>query len=98
MEELPVSVERIRIMTPGNLKALVDVRLGPLLVRNCRIIQQPEQRPYLSLPQERREDGRYFPIVTTQDRELKDRIQSAVLAAFNGVGRGCHDEECNSPS
>jgi len=79
-----VTVKELRRLPGGgNLRAFAIVEVGPWIVRGCRVVQQPGQRAFVSLPQESTTDGRYFPIVQTQDRGLKEAIQRAVLAAWN---------------
>jgi len=37
-----LSIEKIQILeNRGNLKALVDVRVGTMTLRECRVVQQP---------------------------------------------------------
>jgi DNA-binding cell septation regulator SpoVG len=66
--------------------AVADVQFSggeTITIRGLRIIQQPAQKAYVALPQERSQDGRYFPILTTQDTRLKDALQAAVLQAWS---------------
>ena len=49
---LEVSVlELIPLSDRGNLKAYADVKVGPWIVRKCRLIRQEGQKPYVHLPQ-----------------------------------------------
>lgn len=82
-----VAVEEIRKMDRGNLKAFVTVRIGPLTVRDFRIVQQPGQRAYVSAPQAEYEmngQRRYKPLLE-YPQEWKEAIQSAVLQAWEGA-------------
>lgn len=74
----------------GNLKALADVRLGrSIRVYGFRVIQQPEQKAWVSPPQRSWEgqDGKtkWAPIVELTG-DLKDEVDQAVLEAFFKVG------------
>jgi DNA-binding cell septation regulator SpoVG len=78
------------LASAGNLKALVSVRIGPsLVVHKCRVIQQPGQRAWVSMPQERWDgaDGqpRYTALVELSGG-LRDRVATAILAAAQRQG------------
>ena len=79
----PRVVEIHRLTGTGNLKAFATVEVPPWTIRGCRIVQQPGQRAYVALPQEKAADGRYWPILQTSDSNLKDAIQAAVLHEWN---------------
>lgn len=70
----------------GNLKAFADCRIGPFIIYGIRIIQQPKQRPWVSMPAitQRDRDGQthYFQVVTIESENLKNRISHAVLQAW----------------
>ena len=75
-----VTVREIRpLKGAGNLKAFAVVEIGPWIIRGFRVVQQPGQRPYVALPQVKARDGRYFPVIQTDDTNLKNQIQDAVL-------------------
>ena len=82
-----VHVINIRPVQRGNLKAFCDVRLGGILVKDFRVIQQPGQRPWTSPPQREWTDAngqtRYAPVVELTDR-LKQQVQQAILEAWEG--------------
>lgn len=85
VEAMTITVRELHALAgAGNLKGFAVVEVGPFTIHGCRIIQQPGQRPYVALPQEKTSDGRYFPVVQTQDRSLKDALQTAVLSAWEG--------------
>ena len=78
-----VSVVRLRpVAHSGNLRAFADVRVGPLVLRSLRVIQQPGQRAYVSMPQVSDEEGHYFPLITCDDEALKTRLRETVLLAW----------------
>jgi DNA-binding cell septation regulator SpoVG len=79
---------RIEVLTlvaagPGNLKALASVRIGPsLVVHKCRVIQQPGQRAWVSMPQEcwDGEDGRaHYTALVELSGTLRTRVEAAIL-------------------
>ena len=70
------------IKNGGNLRAMATVRIGPLTVHGVRVIQQPGQKAWISLPQRQDESGRYFPVITTDDDHLKNTIRDKVLAMY----------------
>jgi hypothetical protein len=86
---LQVEVLRLKPVNRGNLKAFVDVSLslpeGKWLIRDCRIIQQPEQRPYVSLPQKEYHDRLgnlcYVPLVSPPE-PIRTAICEAILKAW----------------
>jgi DNA-binding cell septation regulator SpoVG len=78
------------LVSAGNLKAMASVRIGPsLFVHKCRVIQQPGQRAWVSMPQERWEDRegkpQYTPLVVLTG-SLKARVEAAILQAARQQG------------
>lgn len=72
-----------RFVDKGNLKALADVKVGKSLkIFGIRVIQQPNQRAYVSPPQRQWQDKdgktRYAPMLELSG-ELKDEVEAAVL-------------------
>ncbi len=82
---------RVTKLTPthqaGTIKAFVTIQIGEALeIRGCKVIQQPNQKVWVSLPDRKNEDGvGYFPIVKCLDERLKTAITVAVLAAWEGA-------------
>ena len=72
------------IIGRGNLKAFVSVRIGAIEIHGLRIVQQPGQRAWVSMPQVEScdRDGKkcYAPLVTIHDEALKSSITEAVLS------------------
>jgi len=79
-----ITVENLRKLDgSGNLKAFVSVNIGgKLTIHSCRIIQQPNQEAWVSLPQREwvDKDGNkhYAPLIEVPDK-VKSAIQEAVL-------------------
>ena len=80
----------------GNLKAFPDIRIGALEIHSLRVVQQPGQRAWVSMPQAEYydRDGQkcYYPMMKIDDRGLKQAIMEAVLEAWqkgeSGNGNG----------
>ena len=68
----------------GNLRAFSKVKIGEITVNDCRIIQQPGSRPYVSGPQKQVGD-RWYPLVSMSG-SLRARVQEAVLAVAKKYG------------
>ena len=83
-----ITVSKITPANFGNVKAFASVRLGETLtIHSIKIVQQPGQRAYVRLPESER-DGKYFPIVSADDKRFQEAVQEKVLAAWqNGDGR-----------
>jgi DNA-binding cell septation regulator SpoVG len=81
-----VRVMAVRNVSRGNLRALVDIALGPsLIIRDFRIVQKPGQRPWVSPPTRewQGEDGkRKYTTMIELSGSLKVRVEQAVLAAW----------------
>ena len=82
----PVKVVEIRKpRKPGPLRAFVDVRLGNLLVRDFRVIQDNGGRPYVKLPfcTYKNESGElcFRQIIDLPD-EVRGQVDTAILSAF----------------
>lgn len=84
-----VEVVSIKAVTAGNFKAFASVRIGGLTIRSLRIVQQPGQEAWVSLPQEYWTDKegkrRYSAIVEVPDH-IKQAISDAVLSAWRSDG------------
>lgn len=85
----PYSVTCLQIRpvkTPGNLRAFADVQIGPLVVTGCRVIQQPGQAAWVSMPQAQADDGRFFPCLRSDDDALRQNVKDRVLRAAASAG------------
>lgn len=85
-----MAIPKIEVVTlsktqSGNLKAFVDIKVGPLVIKKCRLVKQDEKSPFCSAPQEVWEkDGqkKYTPLVIFPD-DWKEAINEAAWAAYN---------------
>jgi len=87
-----IEIKEVRPMEGmGNLRAFVTVRFdGNILIRDFRIIQQPEQRAWVSPPQvafERDGKRRWYPVITFPPK-LKAEIDRVILASWALHERG----------
>lgn len=81
-----IKVLRVERLSRGsNLKAFVDVKIGDITILDCRVVQQPGQKAYLSGPQKPLEGGRWAPIVK-MSTALRERVQEAVLKEAERYG------------
>lgn len=84
----------------GNLRALADLKIGPLIVHKTRYIAQPGQRAFLAPPQEVWEDQagkkRYTPLVTFPV-EWRDVLTEAVAQALSEYPEGIRRIEAATP-
>lgn len=81
-----IEVTRIIPIRRGSLQAFATILLdGKMRINSLRIIKQPNQAAWVSLPQSEKlnEDGSksYYPIIEVEP-DIKDAIQNAVLAAW----------------
>lgn len=70
-----------RLSGRGNLRAFASVRYAGMTMHGFRVIQQPGQRPYASLPQTESK-GKFYPAIQTDDHRLKDALKATVLSAW----------------
>lgn len=93
-------VELKHLPNAGNLRALADVKVGPLIVHKCRFIRQDGQKPFLAPPQETWEDAggkkHYAPLVTFPDF-WRDALTEAVSEAVNDFPEGIRRVEAATP-
>jgi DNA-binding cell septation regulator SpoVG len=85
-----VTVENVKPITgAGNLRAFAVVTVaGKLRIFDVRVIQQPNQEAWVSMPSRAYEkDGqrKWSPIIELLDDGLKQEISKAVLAEFGKV-------------
>jgi DNA-binding cell septation regulator SpoVG len=69
----------------GNLKAFASVRLGDVTIHDCRVIQQPGQRAWVSMSQREYttdDRERRFSVIVELTDALKKEVSRAVLAAW----------------
>ena len=85
-----ILIENLRRIEKGNLRVFLDVRIrtpgGDWVIRNCRIVRQPGQRAWFSLPtvswQDETGKACYKTMVELPNR-IKSKISKAALEAYN---------------
>jgi len=81
----------------GALRAYVDIQVGDLVVKDCRIIKENEKAPWFSLPviTWKTEQGtyRYRAIIEIKDQNLKNEVSRAALQAWEKWEFGGIDED-----
>ena len=83
---MTIVVKKLRTVDSGNLKAYADIGLpGGIQIRDLRIVKQPGQKAWVSMPQKewRNHIGEpcYMPLVTLP-RDTMQLVSEAVLLAY----------------
>ncbi|MBC8461116.1 MAG: hypothetical protein H8D67_24285 [Deltaproteobacteria bacterium] len=80
-----VEILEIKPIENGNLKAFVKLKIGDVVFHDFRIVQQPNQRAWVSAPVstwvDEAEQARYKTIIELPPK-LKREISEAVLNAY----------------
>lgn len=75
----------------GSLRAFLNIRVGDLMVNDCRIIQETGKRAWFSLPvlSYKTQHGtiQYRTLVQILDEKLKNEISRAALSAWENNNR-----------
>lgn len=75
----------------GSLRGFVNIRLGDLIINDCRIIQEPSKKAWFSLPvlsyKTRYGTTQYRTLVQILDEKLKNEISQVVLDAWENNNR-----------
>ncbi len=96
MEDLKLQVNRIhRFEGEGPLKAFADVSVGVgvnnysplLLIKGVRVVGG-NKGVFVSMPQERGKDGKWYDQVQLLDDSFKHQMTEAVLEAYAKKGNG----------
>lgn len=77
-----IEVLELRLSHTGNVKAFCRVRIGALVLSGFKVVQQPGQRAWVSIPQLRDDKGHYYPMLQVLSPALKEQITEAVLTAW----------------
>jgi DNA-binding cell septation regulator SpoVG len=78
-----VSVRHVE--NAGNLKAFATVRAGCLKLHGWRIIRQPGQRAWVSVPQELDREGRWHNQIEVTNPAVLEAIREAILHAWEAA-------------
>jgi DNA-binding cell septation regulator SpoVG len=66
----------------SNVKAFVDIKLGAITNRGCKIVQQPDRKAWLAMPSIKT-DRAWNNVVEIVSKDLKARITEVVLQAWS---------------
>ena len=70
----------VKMEQAGCLRGFFDIDIKGTVIRDCRIIQQPQQRAYISGPQiQHHEDRRAWKTIVSFSPDLRQKIQDLVL-------------------
>jgi hypothetical protein len=79
-----IEVLELRPVKKGNLRAFATLAIRGIVIRDCRIVQQPGQPAWVSPPQQSYEVGgeKKWRTIVEFPRELRKPIEAAVLRAW----------------
>ncbi|MDD5595664.1 MAG: SpoVG family protein [Candidatus Omnitrophica bacterium] len=81
-EELDLKVIRLhRFEGDSKLKAFVDVAIGDFIVKGLKVVQG-QNGLFLSMPQEKGKDGKWYNAFYPATKEAKANLSSLVLEAY----------------
>jgi stage V sporulation protein G len=80
VQELKV-VRLHRFDGDSKLKAFADVAIGDYVVKGLRVVQG-EKGLFLSMPQEKGKDGKWYDCVFPVTQEARQNLAETVLAAY----------------
>ena len=81
---MDIEVTKLKLVEKGNFKGFADVQVGQIEIRGFRIIQQPGQSAWVSVPQSeytKDNEKRYHNIVVLSE-DLKQRVDAEILRAW----------------
>jgi stage V sporulation protein G len=80
--ETDVKVVRVhRFEGDSKTKAFVDIALGDFIVKGLRVVGG-KNGLFLSMPQEKAKDGKWYSLVFPATKEARQRLTDAVLTAY----------------
>lgn len=85
---MEIRVLKIKKIEKGALQAFVDVQIGQVEIKSFRVVKQPGQRAWVSVPQAeyvKNGEKRYFNLIDLPNG-LKRKVQDAVLVAWERQG------------
>jgi DNA-binding cell septation regulator SpoVG len=69
-----------RLDGKSTVKAFIDVKIGGITLKGCKIVQQPEQRAWLAMPSVKTDHG--WQNVVEISKPLREAATEVVLAAW----------------
>jgi DNA-binding cell septation regulator SpoVG len=82
----PIDIVSIRCCDAGALKATCQVKVGPVLISEVRVIQQTGGDPWVGMPQQQARNGAWRTVIEITDPASWIRLRDMVLAAYRGGG------------
>lgn len=80
---IKIIILKIKKITSSNLRALVDIQLGNIIINGCRVVQQPNQKPWVAFPQQQSSsDSKWYSVIQCTDPSLDKAIKEQILAAY----------------
>ncbi len=85
-EAMEIGIERIHKLENEEKKtrAFVDIKTTDgFLIRNVRIVEKKEDKSlFVSMPQNRGSDNKYYDIVSWPSKEAREEISKAIIEAY----------------
>jgi DNA-binding cell septation regulator SpoVG len=82
MSAAPISVVAIRHLDgKSSVKAFIDLQVGGLTIKGCKIVQQDGQKAWLAMPATKLTHG-WVNTVEISSRLLRDRLTEVAVAAW----------------
>ena len=79
-----IVIKRVsRLKGDSQIKAFVDVLVGDVMIYGAKVIQG-KNGLFMGLPQNKGKDGKWYPIVKIERKEILDSVQAAVIDAYEG--------------
>lgn len=81
-----IQVIDIKKVSVGNVRAFVNLKINDILIHDFRIVQQENQKPWVSVPQvswKDREGKTHYKNLIELPKEVKEEVNRAILAHWN---------------
>lgn len=82
-----MKIENMKKVNFGTVKAFFDVNFDKIIIKGWKLIQQENQRAFVTPPDEKYTDKegktKYKKLVDIPDEALKQKIQDAALSAYD---------------
>lgn len=82
---MKIEIIKISSADGGNLRGYFDVEIEGMIIRTCRIIQQPKTKAYCAGPQVKFGEKHWFTVVSFP-LEIREQIQELVLPRAQEMG------------
>jgi DNA-binding cell septation regulator SpoVG len=80
-----IEVQSIRALDGSStVKAFIDIRVGGVLIRGAKIIQQPGQAAWCGMPGVKTEHGGWVDVVALSP-SLRERVNEVAVAAWQAM-------------